>query len=126
MSSGSSFSSSGSLWIMVNQYQALLLIPLLNVYIPKNIRDFIVGNDVTMFSFSFLRIKDINFVTDLNQNLGGDQDDEYLNEIGIESNSVIINHISLFLVFLILFISHIVVWLMARLIRSKSQNKESK
>ena len=119
-------SSSGPIWIMINQYQALLLIPLLNLYIPKNIRDFIVGNDITLLSFSFLRIKDINFVTDLNYELGGDQKNEYLKEIGAESNSVIINHLNLFVVYLLFVFLYLLITLIARLIKSRSQNKESK
>ena len=112
---------------MINQYQALLLIPLLNVYIPKNIRDFIIGNDITLASFSFLQLKNINsFISNLNKKLGGDQKNEYLSKIGVESNSVIMNLMNLFLVYLITFLLHMSIWLTTRLIKSRSINKESK
>ena len=111
---------------MVNQYQVLLLIPLLDLYIPKNIRDFIVGNDVTLFSFSSLSFQDVSFVSSMKNDLGGKQQNEYLNEIGVESHSVIINHINLILVYLIVFLLHMSVGLISRLIRLKENNKQSK
>ena len=110
----------------MNQYQALLLIPLLNLHIPKNVRDFIIGNDITLFSFSFLDVNDISFITDLNYDLGNYQDNEYLKEIGIQSNSVIINHLSLIIVYLAVFLLHLMIWLLAGWIKSKSVNNESK
>ena len=111
---------------MVNQYQALLLIPLLDLYIPKNIRDFIVGNDATLFSFSSLRSQDVSFISTMNTDLGGDQDNEYLKEIGVESNSVIINHMNLILVYFAIFLLHMSIGLIARLVKPKENNKESK
>ena len=111
---------------MVNQYQALLLIPLLDLYIPKNIRDFIVGNDATLFSFSSLRSQDVSFISTMNTDLGGDQDNEYLKEIGVESNSVIINHMNLILVYFAIFLLHMSIGLIARLIKPKEKSKESK
>ena len=111
---------------MINQYQALMLIPLLDLYLPKTVRDFIVGNGATLFSFSFLRFQDISFISSINNDLGGDQTNEYLDEIGITSNSVIINHMNLLLVYLIIFIIHMSIWLIARLIRLKLKSKESK
>ena len=111
---------------MINQYQALMLIPILDLYLPKTVRDFIVGNSATLFSFSFLHIQDISFISSMNNDLGGDQDDEYLNEIGIMSNSVIINHINLMIVYLIIFIIHMSIWLIAKLIKLKLKSKESK
>ena len=111
---------------MINQYQALMLIPILNLYLPKTVRDFIVGNSATLFSFSFLHIQDISFISSLNNDLGGDQTDEYLKEIGIMSNSVIINHMNLIIVYLVIFIMHMSIWLIARLIKLKLKSKESK
>ena len=111
---------------MVNQYQALLLIPLLDLYIPKSIRDFIVGNDATMFSFSSLSSQDVSFISSMNNDLGGEQTNEYLKEIGITSHSVIINYMNLIIVYLALILSHLSLWLLARLIKSRTLDKESK
>ena len=67
----------------------------------------IIGNDITLASFSFLQLKNINsFTTNLNKKLGGDQKNEYLLKIGVESNSVIMNLMNLFLVYSITFLLH--------------------
>lgn len=58
-SSGAGGGSSSSIFSMVNQFQLILLVPLLNIYIPHRLLNFIYSLNVAMFSFGFITLAKI-------------------------------------------------------------------
>ena len=90
-------SSPAAIWLMINQYQMLILLPLIGAFLPKNIQDFVVGNDYTMFSFSFLKVRETKSASFVVDKFDYEQKIKYLIEIGIESQSIIVNQLSFYL-----------------------------
>jgi hypothetical protein len=84
---------------MINQFQIFLLMPLTDAYFPQEIITFLTSIDFTMFSFSFLPIKNLPLVNTLFELIDFDQTDSYYDQIGLESGSTFINHYTLFAVY---------------------------
>lgn len=82
----------------MNQFQMFLLVPFIGAYISDEVLAFLEGMKFAMFSFSFLSIKDISFLNFFKINFSFPQDDEYMEAIGLESKSSLLNHLSLFYV----------------------------
>lgn len=80
---------------MVNQFQLLILLPMLGTYIPNDIIQLLTGMSFTIFSFSFIPFGDIPFIEVILHAFEYDQDDFYFTDIGLRSGSCFVNHISL-------------------------------
>jgi hypothetical protein len=105
-----SSSSMNSVWSMINQFQLLLLLPLTQVYMSNAVVDYLVGMDFTMFSFRFLPISGIVNTTENELiNFHIMQEKEYFSDIGLISQSTIINNISLTFMFLIIIVIHMII-----------------
>lgn len=100
-SSGSSSASFG----MVNQLQMIILLPLLDSFIPQKIMDFIKAMSDSLFQMDFLPTEDSSFMETVNENFDFFQFNLYLYVLGLESGSAVVNVINLAIVtFLISFI----------------------
>lgn len=88
----SSLASPQSAFSMVNQFQLILLIPLITKYLPTDILLFILGMDFTMLSFDFIPIADIPFVNGFISKFDFDQKNAYYQEIGKFLNRVVFLH----------------------------------
>mmetsp|Transcript_2553 Transcript_2553/g.2186 ORF Transcript_2553/g.2186 Transcript_2553/m.2186 type:complete len:95 (+) Transcript_2553:759-1043(+) len=86
-------SSSQGLFSLFNQFQLLMLIPMLPISYPGKFKQFILGMDFTMLSLDFIPVEDIPLVDQISKWIDLSQSDAYLNEIGLSSNSVIINYL---------------------------------
>jgi hypothetical protein len=116
-------SSPQSAFSMINQFQMLLLLPLIGTYIPDEIVKLIVGMDFAMFSLAFIPIDQIPGFSYIVGILHENQKMEYLDTIGLQSRSSLVNSISLlFTMFLVLGI-HGIVFLMYRKIKDISNPK---
>jgi hypothetical protein len=104
-----SMSSPQGSWSMINQFQIFILLPMLGAYMPFEVINFITGMGFTLFSFDFIPYKEIPGIKHTIQFLDYDQTDEYLDEVGIESGSSLINHISLILIFGLIGIAHVII-----------------
>ena len=76
---------------MVNAIQLLLLLPLIGTYLPQSILDFIRGLNFNMLNFDFLTSKFQNDENDASSFVDFDQANDYLNLIGLQSESTAIN-----------------------------------
>ena len=83
---------------MLNQYQLFLLLPLTNAFMPKDIIDYLIGVEFTMFNFEFLKIKSLFKIDNLLKDIDKEQTNWYMSQIGIESQSALVNQISLIFV----------------------------
>ena len=80
---------------MINQLQLLIMLPILTNYFPSQLIQFILEMDFALLSFDFIPISDILFLNIIADELYVPQSDEFLNEIGLESNSSLVNYLSL-------------------------------
>ena len=100
-------SSPQSLWLMVNQFQLLLLLPICGAEVPKDIQDYLAGMDFALFNFGFLPYKDLWVSRKISEYLHRDQNNEYLDTIGLESSSAIVNQLPLIYTILVLVFFHL-------------------
>ena len=84
-------SSPSSAFSMLNMVQILLLLPLAGGYMPIKVIEFMYGISITLGSLTFLKLGSMIFVKDLLEWVTLDQDDEYLDIIGLESRSSFVN-----------------------------------
>jgi hypothetical protein len=99
---------------MINQFQIFLLMPLTDAYFPQEVITFLTSIDFTMFSFSFLPIKNLPLVNTLFELIDFDQTDSYYDQIGLESGSTFINHYTLFVVYGAIGIAHVTMYFVNR------------
>ena len=110
----SNTASSSAIWMLINVYQMMLLLPLTGAYIHPYVIQYIKGVDFSILNFSISdytgSLQKINFMTYFDCT----QQNDYLNDIGLQSWSTIINislsvffdiwimivHISLYLFYL--------------------------
>ena len=102
-------SSPQSIWLMVNQYQLYILLPLTGVYMPKDVINYLIGMEFTSFNLNFLNAKETFKFDELLHDIDSEENDWYRTEIGIESQSAIVNQISLLFGLLLLALIHLVV-----------------
>ena len=96
-------STSSAIWMLINVYQMMLLLPLTGVYIHLYVVEYIKGLDIAILSFSlpyngnyFIKLRVLKYFEWSQQN-------DYLYDIGLQSWSTIINiSTSLLVVILIL------------------------
>lgn len=110
-SSMSGLSSGQSIWSLVNQYQLVILIPLLNTYLGQDFRFYITEFRFISLDFDFMSVVEIPYLDPLVERLNYDQSEEVFANNGIESGSFVNNHYGLFKVLSIISILSIIFWL---------------
>ena len=96
-----SMSSPQSAFSIINQFQLLILLPLIGTYLPDDIVLFLSGMDFTLFSFSFIPIDKLLSFADSNP------ESSYLEQIGLKYKSSLLNNISLGISILAFVVIHI-------------------
>ena len=91
-----SMSSPAAIFIMINQFQMLLLLPLTGAYISDQVLFTITGMSMALFSFDFLKLEKISIFYYLFDFLKINQLNSNLTKIGINSGNTIINWFKLF------------------------------
>ncbi|CAI2364935.1 unnamed protein product [Moneuplotes crassus] len=94
---------------MIITLQLLLLLPLIPEYFPKNIMNLLTGVSFSMFTFDFIKFKDIPFIVGLTKWVSYPQSDEYLNDIGLNSDSSVINYLSIMATVVLICLVHILI-----------------
>lgn len=90
-----SMTSPQSIWLVMGQFQLLMLLLLSDAYIPKDVETYILGMDYTLFSFNFLKIKEWKFPSKIYEYFDYDQSKADLILVGFSSGSAIINILSI-------------------------------
>ena len=92
---------------MINQFQLLILLPLIIHDFNKKVKDFILNMDVALFSFNFIPNDYIPFYSKLNKCFDFEQKNTYLKELKLESGSSLISNLNLISVILCILLLHI-------------------
>jgi hypothetical protein len=101
------YSSSQGAFSTINQYQLYILLPMIGAYMPNEIINYLLGNKLVLFSFSFISINDFSIIRDVVETLEVEQTNEYMNRIGLESGSSVVNHTPLLTVMLFILMMHL-------------------
>ena len=100
--------SPSGLWIMINGYQALMLLLLTGAYFPKTLTDFLSGLNFTLFSFNFVPVLSLPYGKEAKSWIDYDVDNNYLKTIGLSSGSTLINNFNTCLIFILIISIHLV------------------
>lgn len=92
---------------MLNQFQMYMLLPMIGGFLPERILSFITGVSFSLLNFNFIPTKDFFTSTSLGNKISYPQPDEYLTEIGLESQSAVANQLSLLWVLGLIAILHL-------------------
>ena len=108
----SNTASSSAIWMLINVYQMMLLLPLTGAYIHSYVVQYIKGIDFSILNFSILDNTEGHLKINFMSYFDCTQQNDYLNDIGLQSWSTIIN-ISLSVFFNIwIMIAHISLYLL--------------
>ena len=100
-------SSPHTIWLMMNQYQLLILLPLTKAYIPIDVIKYILGMEFTLFNLNFMNFDGAFRYDNLLHDFSDKQTDWYKTQIGIKYQSAIVNHMSLALGLFFLVMIHL-------------------
>lgn len=111
--------SSQKIFGMINQFQLFLLLPMLPSYFPPRLVRMILGVDLALISFDFLEMNSASFIDKVHDLVKLEQNDEYLQEIGVESGSAIVNITTTTVLVGIIILCHIAFGILYWFLRSK-------
>ena len=91
----------------MNQLQLLILLLLVDTYIPDDVQGFIQGQDFAMFSFDFIPSTKIPYIKIPTDWMEFEQSNEVLKDLGVASRSTFNNSFSLILVIIGIIALHV-------------------
>ena len=115
MSGASSASSGPSVWALINQYQLILLLPMLGTYLENNFEFYITEFELMSFDFDFMDFIEFPFIDPKVDVIDYQQPNKLFRNNGVESGSFIHNHYRFIKVILIVFICDMI-FLLTKLI----------
>lgn len=111
--------SSSSMWLAINYYQMLMILPLLNIYIGQKLVKYFEGLDVALFSLSFLQKQKSVSDSPIYGYFKCEEPNQYLVNIEIPFCSTILNVIQMIILFAGVGLLHSVVSLLMICCKSK-------
>lgn len=96
-----------AVWSLMNQLQLLILLLLVDTYIPDDVQGFIQGQDFAMFSFDFIPSTKIPYIKIPTDWMEFEQSNEVLKDLGVASRSTFNNSFSLILVIIGIIALHV-------------------
>jgi hypothetical protein len=102
----SSSSSTSSSFGLINQLQMIMLLPILDSYIPDKILDFIKSMRDSLFNIEFLSTDGLTFLDPFNEKFDFFQYNLYLYLLGLESGSAIVNVINSLIMSFFIIVGH--------------------
>ena len=91
-----------------------MLLPLIGVFIPKDITDLLAGIRYVTLSFSFISFKDIPLMSNLYDEFNGKQANYFLVMLDIYYKSTLIYIIPLVLIIVLMIIIHSIVFILVK------------
>ena len=79
----------------------------IGAFIPKDIKDYILGMEFMSFSFNFIPFDKIPILNSVIEWVDSQQEDNDLKDIGANSNSSFVNNFSLIIMIVLLIITHL-------------------
>ena len=104
LSSVSSSSSGQSIWALVNQYQLIILLPMLGTYLENDFEFYITEFQLVSFDFDFMNFIKFPFFDSEIGHIDYSQPDKIFEDNGVESGSFIYNQYNFIKIMLIVII----------------------
>ena len=105
VSSGSSSGSGQSIWALINQYQLIILLPMLGTHLENDFEFYITEFELVSFDFDFMDFITFPFIDSQIDGIDYKQPEKLFRNNGVESGSFFFNHyrfVKVMLIFLIL------------------------
>ena len=99
-------------FIVFNQLQMYLMLPLMAKYMANKVRNFILSYGFAIFSFDFIPILNLKIIQSAKKEFMHAQPNKYLEELGMESVSTLYNNYGLIIVLIGIGIIHLVIFLL--------------
>ena len=107
-------------WSIINQFQMLMLLILTDAFIPETVRQYLSGMDFVSLNFDFIPFIKVPLISELYLWMKFEQNNDNLEDIGVDDGSTVVNNIS-FLVILLIFVTlHLPIALIYTKTRSKT------
>lgn len=106
---GSMFSGSNPtvIWTILNQLQMLVLILLVDNFLPTDIESYMQGVEFALVSFDFLPVMEVGFVNSTLEWMDFEQPNLKLEMIGFNSRSTSVNIVGVILVLILIVLVHV-------------------
>ena len=122
---GASIINSASLqsaWSILGQFQLFMLLPLTKVYLPKDLIDYCIGMQYTMFSMNFISLYNMFGISEIQKYFNIDQPNSYLANLNMNSGSTVSNLISLFMFLLVNIVFHFLLYFVMKCLMKWEKN----
>jgi hypothetical protein len=103
-------------WKVIMQVQMIFVVLLIEPNPTEHILYFLEWLNFSLINFNFLPLAEISFLADW---MDFEQTNESLKAMDLESRSTVLNHVSFFVVFLVLAFIHLIVELVFKLVKTK-------
>ena len=102
-------SSPQSCFSLINHLQLVILLPMIKIYYPTSVLFYIEGMDISMMGFDFLGISSTRIHETWVDRMTSQQDDEYLQSIGLNKTSSFVNALNILVIVGVVIILHLII-----------------
>ena len=99
-----SMSSLVGVWSMINHFQMLLLLLITGAFIPRIVRQYLIGMNFVLNICGFVPSHKVPLIANLFSWMKFEQYNEDLHDIGVEDGSTVVNNLSSLIILLFLII----------------------
>ena len=96
-------------WLIINQFQMLLLLLITGAFIPRIVRQYLIGMDFVLNFFGLIPFYKVPLIADLHSWMKFEQYNDDLHEIGVEDGSTFVNNLSFVIILLLFIIFHLLI-----------------
>ncbi|CAI2380327.1 unnamed protein product [Moneuplotes crassus] len=116
-------SSLAAIWSIVNQLQLFLLLLLTKTPFPGDVKALILGNELMQFNLDLLPVRALPKMPEVMDWLKIDQDNSYLETIGVESSTSLLNNFGFALCMLLMLALYPLVMTLKLCVNYENENK---
>lgn len=94
-------------YLILQQLQMIILVLMIDPFIPDSLLKYLDGQDLVMVTFNFIPVSELPAIKTPVNWFDSEQSNEILNVLGIESRSTLVNKLPLFAIMTLIFIIHV-------------------
>jgi hypothetical protein len=102
-------SSPSGMWSLFNQLQMLILLLLIDTFVPVDVSDYIQQQSFAMMNFNFIPTQEIPYLNYPNELMDYKQDNEIMESLGFQWRSTFNNLYSFLIAMAVIVFAHILV-----------------
>ena len=113
-----------TIWMIVNQFQLMMLIPLTGAFIPDDIVNYISGGSFTNFNFNFIPLISAPVGANLEDFFGTSLNNSSLANLGAIYKRCLLNHFTLTVIISAIIFMHALSYLPRLCVKEKDKDKD--